>query len=73
MKREVFRVDNPFSNMFSFENISLNHINTSKHPKKQNSNEKKKKSKPSLVFFFKDVKDRKKATIIKLSLSKEIH
>jgi hypothetical protein len=43
MKGEVFRVDNPFSNMFSFENISLNHINTSKHPKKENSNEKKKK------------------------------
>jgi type II restriction/modification system DNA methylase subunit YeeA len=27
--------------MFSIENISPNHVNTSKHPKKQNSNKKK--------------------------------
>jgi hypothetical protein len=60
MKGEVFRVDNPFSNMFSFENISPNHINTSKHPKIQNSNKKKKSLNRAWSSFSRMLKIEKK-------------
>ena len=71
IKRGVFRVDNPFSNMFSSKNISPNHINTSKHQK--NKIQMKKKCLNRAWFSFWRMLNIKKIIIIKLPLSKDTH